>query len=61
MKRRADVVFSTAVPLVGFHEVIGTFRSNAHQPDSQWCQSSDLKGERRFLFGSKQKDLCLRN
>lgn len=57
MKRRADVVFSTAVPPVGFHEVIGTFRSNAHRPDSQRCQSSDLKGERRFLFGSKQ-DLC---
>lgn len=60
MKRRADVVFSTAVPLVGLHEVIGTFRSNAHQPDSQWCQSSDLKRERRFMFGSKQ-DLCLQN
>lgn len=52
MKRRADVVLLTAVPLVSFHKVIGTFPAKAHQlhADGRQCHSSELKGVFWFVW-----------
>lgn len=52
MKRRADVVLLTAVPLVSFHKVIGTFPAKAHQlrADVRQCHSSELKGVFWFVW-----------
>lgn len=55
MKHRNDVVLSTAVPRVGFHSKHSERFAQTHISRTQRCQSPDLKGERRFLFGPKQE------